>query len=502
MSGSYRNATDHVSSSSQRQPHARQWSHGRQPAGSSPTPAARPSQTNDDPSEPHQDSDPYDPQSQYSMSYGPLASSNNSTRRPHDPSAALHTPPRHYPDYPNLRHQFAVDDTEVEDDQHNRRPEYDGGPSEQTAQPQRAPGTAGPPVTYPPVSYYRATTHDPEQQRYSQASTAQEMSTKSSSEWQKPSRAASQKAARTPDLRRLSTNSTPGVTSGQPNQGVSEMDTIRPSGNTASQGPPAATDPDDQPITIEVFRALLGIPQKGSAPMPLDSARRAAAGDDPITPKTPYSGLSNSRIIPQALDPSQDSTPRRTWRQYIFNVLTIGRRREAKKGELSTSIYFSILREEKITRRLYYLYDILTYSCMLAQLVISAVLIILGARSTTHHVVISILGAVGAILVGLLSLIKGQGFPTRLVQYLDSLRRVKEDIEFTERELRAQRRIVTYGEVVALKNSYDSVREDQVKNSPDIWNAGVGSPAGKSAVLTSAQQKPRQSTSRTAEGMV
>jgi hypothetical protein len=148
--------------------------------------------------------------------------------------------------------------------------------------------------------------------------------------------------------------------------------------------------------------------------------------------------------------------------------------------------------------RLYLLYDFLIYSCLLLQIVISAVLIIIGAHAGDHHLVVSILGAATGIIVGVMSLIKSQGFPTRLVQYRDALRRVREDIEFTERELRAGRRIVTYGEIVTFKKAYESVREDEVKNSPDVWNAGVGSIVGKSNTGGSGHA----SKSRTAEAMV
>ena len=121
---------------------------------------------------------------------------------------------------------------------------------------------------------------------------------------------------------------------------------------------------------------------------------------------------------------------------------------------------------------------------MVLQLFIASILIILGARSGDSHLVVSILGAVTGILTGILSLIKGQGFPNRLIQYGDSLRRVREDIEFTERELGANRRIVTYGEVVALRKAYETVREDESKNRPDVWSTGISPSVGSGNVGT------------------
>jgi SMODS and SLOG-associating 2TM effector domain len=164
--------------------------------------------------------------------------------------------------------------------------------------------------------------------------------------------------------------------------------------------------------------------------------------------------------------------------------LTLGLRSKERDEELSTSIYYSILKQERRTRRLYILYDIVTYACMIAQLFIASVLIIIGARGGNDHIVISILGAVTGILTGILSLIKGQGFPNRLIHYGDSMRRLREDIEFIERELRADRRIVTYGEVVALRNTYESVREDESKNRPDVWSTELNPNVGKGRVGT------------------
>jgi hypothetical protein len=227
---------------------------------------------------------------------------------------------------------------------------------------------------------------------------------------------------------------------------------------------------------------LLGVPQKGGAPLPLDSTRRAAAGDTPVTPKTPYEDLSNSMIIPQEFESASQIKYRRSWRQYVLNILTLGLRRDERDEELSTSIYYQLLTQEKRARRWYILYDMVTYTCMILQLIVASVLIIIGARGGDDHLVVSILGAVTGLLTGILSLIKGQGYPNRLLQYGDSLRRVREDIEFTERELRAGRRIVTYGEVMGLRRTYELVREDESKNRPDVWSTGLAPNVGKGDV--------------------
>ena len=64
------------------------------------------------------------------------------------------------------------------------------------------------------------------------------------------------------------------------------------------------------------------------------------------------------------------------------------------------------------------------------------------------------------------------------------MRRAREDIEFTEREFRAGRRLVTHGEVVALKDAYKQLREDESKNRPDIWSTGLAARIGAGNVGT------------------
>jgi hypothetical protein len=134
-------------------------------------------------------------------------------------------------------------------------------------------------------------------------------------------------------------------------------------------------------------------------------------------------------------------------------------------------VYYSLIQEESWTWKLYYVYDILVYSAMIGQLIIAAVLIILGATAGDHHIAVAVLGAVTGVITGVLSLIKGQGLPNRLLQYADGLRKVRDNIEFTERELRAGAKDVIYDEVVKLRNDYETARDDALRNHPDSWTS-------------------------------
>jgi len=140
--------------------------------------------------------------------------------------------------------------------------------------------------------------------------------------------------------------------------------------------------------------------------------------------------------------------------------------------EAATSTYFAILREENRTWRSYYFYDSFVYTALIVQLMISSVLIVLGALRGPYHIQIVALSAVSGVVCGILSLIKGQGLPIRQLQYAEQLRRVREDIEWSERLLRTGYEVVTYSDAIKLRQAYEVCRNDSVANHPDSWQGG------------------------------
>lgn len=258
----------------------------------------------------------------------------------------------------------------------------------------------------------------------------------------------------------------PQTSSGQ-DDGTDQKPTV--SQNGASSHLP--DDPVNESVTIEVFRALLGIPQ-GSAPLPLSNLRQATDRmDEGRTPLTASTATPIKPITRSSTGKSSSIAPPFKVRSRGPWWLPRWLRRKPHDTEYDTSIYYSVIREQKKTQRLYVLYDILVYVCLMLQLIIAAILIILGAINMDFHIPIAILGAITGIIAGVLSLIRGQGLPNRLMQYADGLRKIRDDIEFTERELRAGMRTVTYQECVDLRNAYENVREDATKNHPDTWTA-------------------------------
>src|SRR2546423_4880259 len=74
------------------------------------------------------------------------------------------------------------------------------------------------------------------------------------------------------------------------------------------------------------------------------------------------------------------------------------RQRDPLDGKHATSLYYTLVREERRQWKVYYLYDVLVYSCLVLQLIIASTLIILGALAGDHHIAVAVLGTVTGII--------------------------------------------------------------------------------------------------------
>ncbi|KAJ9649844.1 hypothetical protein H2198_010831 [Neophaeococcomyces mojaviensis] len=282
-------------------------------------------------------------------------------------------------------------------------------------------------------------------------------------------------------------------------------------------------------LSLEQYRALVGIPQEVSNPKSLQTRSQ------PILPgqngfiKTPYGfqSLSNTNLtaihenLPAPIRPATVTTrglsshgPRiliffRLFSRPQFIRHSSPNRKPGRNEnpnealEYATSLYYTLAREESDQWRLYHIYNIITYACLILQLVIASALIIIGAipvpgssgsRDTFsgHRIAIAILGAVTGVLTGLMSLLKGQGLPTRLLQYANRLRQVRDKMEFLERALRANvGAIVTYQDVIDLWTEFETVRNEREMNRPDVWTTSTG-PTGIGNTLQSTTPAPTQ----------
>jgi hypothetical protein len=136
--------------------------------------------------------------------------------------------------------------------------------------------------------------------------------------------------------------------------------------------------------------------------------------DTPIT-LTEYRILMGMSTAPEVPVNSPQSVP------IYFPFLPIRIRKFWSKPdpEAVTSIYSNVLKQQTRITIQYHLFEGFVYTTYILQLIISAALIILGAVPVKETAGIAILGAVNGILAGLLSLMKGQGLPMRLIKYAE-----------------------------------------------------------------------------------
>jgi len=243
-----------------------------------------------------------------------------------------------------------------------------------------------------------------------------------------------------------------------------------PPESTSVPGPPWTVVDTSMPITLQQFRGLMGIPYDES--YRLSNPATVVECTSPYVPTGPSrsptyaTALSQqTRFAPLALHPAQRFSRPHLLPQWFHTWL------QGRNAEAPSSIYFTILNETKKTERQYKVYDVLIYGSLIAQLILSAVLIMLGALPKSFNLTISIIGASQDLLAGVLSILKGQGLPMRLVKYMDALRRVREEIEFCERELRMGINVVTVQKALDIRDMYSKARDDQLKNNPGMWQA-------------------------------
>ncbi|KAF4232399.1 hypothetical protein CNMCM8980_004875 [Aspergillus fumigatiaffinis] len=145
-------------------------------------------------------------------------------------------------------------------------------------------------------------------------------------------------------------------------------------------------------------------------------------------------------------------------------------KRDHLESQNGKRLYPKILREEKTALRQLYMFDTLVCTCLIFQLGIASALVILSAIGGDNNIIVAVLGAVTALIAGILSLVKGQGQPMRLINYADSLKKIRDDIEFCESGLQSGVTSAKYKQVLDVWGKYTSARDSQMKNRPDVWS--------------------------------
>ncbi|KAK5087561.1 hypothetical protein LTR24_006601 [Lithohypha guttulata] len=294
------------------------------------------------------------------------------------------------------------------------------------------------------------------------------------------------------------------------NEPVRETDLEGQHGGATGQNLSQQTVPDI-PLTLEQFRALVGIPQNAGAP----SGRKEEHRPGGTTINGPLNSASSGNAMPDSNIPPliqpatiKASTTTRRSVLVLFRLLPrpkyVRRWRQptattaiSEEDEYATSLYYSLVREESDQWRLFHIYNVVTYASLVLQLVIASALIIIGAipSKTTasgsadtyraHRISVAVLGAFTGLLTGIMSLLKGQGLPLRFLQYASRLRQVRDKIEFMERTLRANILgvVVTHQDVLDIWHEFENVINERDMNRPDAWASTSVSTSSKDGAI-------------------
>lgn len=205
----------------------------------------------------------------------------------------------------------------------------------------------------------------------------------------------------------------------------------------------------DTPITLETYRTLLGIPAPRTSTDP--GASSHISHDDhhediDIVPER------LPRWWPASLTPSHYAT------QYTPLLQNDPEALVGPRG-----IYPTLLREQRTVQHTLHAHTTLKTSIILTQLLLSILLILLASLSPSRHpttaIFIGIFAALNGVCAGVLALGSARDAPrARLGNYIELLRALRAKMEWTEREVEGGLRVVTYREVVGLRDEFETLR--------------------------------------------
>lgn len=119
----------------------------------------------------------------------------------------------------------------------------------------------------------------------------------------------------------------------------------------------------------------------------------------------------------------------------------------------------------------YYVTASFINTCLFGQIVVAAALTALGAAAGSH-IIITILGSINTVIAGVMTYLKGQGLPDRLLEDANGLRRVREYLEQVERQLIAEDSTLDVEtEARIIYDMYNEVRKNAENNVPSNWKS-------------------------------
>ncbi|KAI9685109.1 MAG: hypothetical protein M1820_010838 [Bogoriella megaspora] len=144
-----------------------------------------------------------------------------------------------------------------------------------------------------------------------------------------------------------------------------------------------------------------------------------------------------------------------------------------KKLNANHGLYTTIVEKYGYYNKKYTIYDILVYTFLILQIILSAIFIVLGAlRNIDSHTAVATLGAVSTVIGGVLALMKGQGLPNRLRMTRAGLSKVIFEAEELYWDVGAGRPVY-FSDIKKIREDYLRVLEEANRNHPDTWNAAA-----------------------------
>ncbi|EHK18602.1 uncharacterized protein TRIVIDRAFT_137876, partial [Trichoderma virens Gv29-8] len=140
----------------------------------------------------------------------------------------------------------------------------------------------------------------------------------------------------------------------------------------------------------------------------------------------------------------------------------------ARRAAPNIGLYFRVIEAEQKAAKSYKIFHIAINFCLGAQIIVGAALTAIGAADGSRHAVTG-LGAMGTIMAGILTYLKGSGLPDRFKIQENQWRELREHIEQRERELcLTDCTLDAQEEVFIIEEMYNQVKAELDAKSPGI----------------------------------
>jgi hypothetical protein len=165
---------------------------------------------------------------------------------------------------------------------------------------------------------------------------------------------------------------------------------------------------------------------------------------------------------------SQDQPP--TKKKSFCDAIGINVESPNTPGEQPPNgVYRRALDGERNIKRQYYFCATLLNTCLLLQVAFGVTLTALSV-SKVPQVVITVIAALNTAAAGILTYLKGQGLPIRLVQYQNDLSSVREEIEDQYRDFDGEPNdLDVRARVIALRKKYRDAKTNAERNYPGFY---------------------------------